>query len=330
MAGVPHFLRRVLRGVHDERVRTTWRILCACLLTLGGGLGGLLFLQQMGVELPGWAVLPTVQLFAVGGVLLALVVLARYLDRRRPSDYGFNFSLRWGLDAFAGLACGTGLVALAFGVAYRQGTITVVDVMAPGHVDSLAVSISVVIIGWILVGFWEETLFRGLVLKNAAEGLAARGLSPKAAVFGAWFSSSLIFGVFHGPFGSNPGTNSIVYALAMTVVLGGLFGWAYLLTEELGFSMGLHIGINLADANLFFGSPNAAVPTLFRVERSVSSSPVQFQSVEPAVIIPTFIVGYLLVAGYFYLRHDSLPIRYTIASYETISSSESPPTDYTS
>jgi len=305
----------VLYGVEDTRIRAIWRILSALLLSLGGGLGGLLAIQQAGVAVPEWAVLPTVQLFAVVGVLLALIVLARYIDRRRLADYGFDISLQWGTDAFAGFVCGIGLVGLAFALVYQQGKVTIVEVMSVGAADSLGLAVSVTVVGWIFIGFWEETLFRGLFLKNAAEGLAARNLSPKMAVFGAWLSSSLVFGVFHGPFGSNPETYSVAYALSMTAVLGGLFGWAYLLTDELAFPIGLHIGINLAGANVFFGSPNAVVPTLFQVEHSVSGEPVQFQSIDPALIIPVFLVGFLTITGYFRLRYGAVSIRHKMAFY---------------
>ena len=319
MADSSSVLHRVLHGVHDDRVRATWRILSAVLLTFVGGFGGLFLIQQLGVDVPDWAVLPTVQLFAVIGVLLSLVVLVRYLDRREPSDYGFDLSVQWGIDAFAGVLCGVGLSGLGFAFAYQQGTVRIVDVMSAGTADSLILAIGVVLVGWVLVGFWEETLFRGIFLKNAAEGLAAQRLSPKAAVFGAWLSSSLIFGVFHGPFGSNPGPHSLVYTLLMTGVLGGLYGWAYLLTEELAFPIGLHMGNNLAGANLFFGTPDSAVPTLIQVEHSVSGGPVQLQSLDPYLTIPIFICGYLLITGYFYLRHGSTRIRFSIASYESTS-----------
>lgn len=315
MGESPHPVHRVMYGGLDGRVRATWRILSGLLLTLGGGFGGLFLIQQLGVEVPDWAVLPTVQLFAVFGVLLALAVLSRYVDHRQSSDYGFDLSLRWGTDAIIGIIFGIGLQGLGFLFAYQQGLVTIVDVMSAGTADSLGVVIGVVITGWILLGFWEETLFRGIFLKNAAEGLAQR-ISPKTAVLGAWLCSSLIFGIFHGPFGSNPGPHSLIYTLVITGILGGLFGWAYLLTEELAFPIGLHMGYNLAGANLFFGTPNAAVPTLFQVEHSVSGGPVQIQSLDPYLTIPFFLAGYLLITGYFYLRYGSVSIRLSIASHE--------------
>ena len=103
MGEPPHPVHRVMYGGHDGRVRATWRILSGLLLTLGGGFGGLFLIQQLGVEVPDWAVLPTVQLFAVFGVLLALAVLSRYVDHRQSSDYGFDLSLRWGTDAIIGI-----------------------------------------------------------------------------------------------------------------------------------------------------------------------------------------------------------------------------------
>ncbi len=48
-----------------------------------------------------------------------------------------------------------------------------------------------------VVGFWEEFVFRRLLIRNAAEGLAARSVSRTGALAGAIMLSALAFGLPH-------------------------------------------------------------------------------------------------------------------------------------
>jgi membrane protease YdiL (CAAX protease family) len=244
--------------------------------------------------------------FAVLGVLSALVVVGRYIDDREIPEYGFRLSRRWVIELCLGTVLGIGLVGLAFAVSYRQGSVTVIEVLSAGTARSFAFGIGVVVLGWSFVAFWEETLLRSLFFKNAAEGLAARDLTPLVAVFGAWLSSSVVYGFLHGPLGSNPESVSLLYALVMTVVMGGLFGIAYALSGELALPIGLHLGINFAEHNLFFGPPEAVTPAVLRVARTGSGGYIQFQSIEPVVIVPVFAFGYLCVIGWSYLRDGTI------------------------
>jgi len=304
ISGVARGANRIIYGASDPRVRAIWRISIAIVLSFAGALLGIALLRYVVV---GELFVPVVgHFFAVLGVLSALVVLARYADDREIPDYGFRLSRRWVLELCLGTALGIGLVGLAFAVSYWQGSVTVVEVLSAGTTRSFAFGIGVVVLGWIFVAFWEETLLRSLFFKNAAEGLAARGLTPPVAVFGAWLSSSVIYGFLHGPLGSNPESVPLLYALAMTAVMGGLFGIAYALSGELAVPIGLHLGINVAEHNLFFGPPEAVTPAVLRVARPGSGGHIQFQSIEPVVIVPVFAFGYLCVIGWVYLRDGTI------------------------
>jgi membrane protease YdiL (CAAX protease family) len=298
---------RIFRGTTDSRLRASWRIIIAVGLTFVGALGGVLAVQQVAIQdlfVPLFA-----HLFAVIAVLATAGLLARYIDHRRLSDYGFALSFSWGLEAVVGAVIGIGLVGLAFGFAHQLGVVTTVETFSAGDAETLMTGFGVVLLGWVFVGLWEETLFRGLFLKNAAEGLSVRDLSPTTAALGAWLSSSLVYGFLHGPLGSNPEGISLLYALVMTSVMGGLFGLAYLLSNELALPIGLHTGINFAEQNLFFGPPGAVGPAVLRTEHTVSGARLQFQSLDPVIIVPVFICGYLLVAGWAYLRDGTISIK---------------------
>jgi membrane protease YdiL (CAAX protease family) len=288
-------------------LRASWRIVIGVGLTFAGALGGTLVVQQ--VAIPNLFVPLVAHLFAVLAVLATAGLLARYIDYRRFSDYGFSLSLGWGGEAVVGAVIGIGLVGFAYGLAHQRGVVTTIGTFSTGAAETLATGFGVILLGWIFVGLWEETLFRGLFLKNAAEGLTVRGLSPTTAAFGAWLSSSLVYGFLHGPLGSNPDGSSVLYALVMTSVMGGLFGLAYLLSNELALPIGMHTGVNLAEQNIFFGPPGAEGPAVMRAEHAVSGARIQFQSLDPIVAIPVFVCGYFLVAGWAYLRDGRISVK---------------------
>lgn len=106
-----------------------------------------------------------------------------------------------------------------------------------------------------LVGSWEESLFRGIFIKNAGEGFAGLNLSSSLALFVAWAASTLVFGLVHVPLGTVAEGVSLFNMLPIWLALGGVLGLAYILTGELAFPIGLHTTINFATNNLFFGDP---------------------------------------------------------------------------
>ena len=296
---------RIFRGSTDGRFRASWRIVIAVGLTFAGAFCGVLVIQQL--EVPDLFAPVVAHLFAVIAVLATTGILARYVDHRRVSDYGFSISLSWGVEVVVGAIIGVTLVGIAFGFAHQRGAVTTVDTLSTGDAETLVAGFGVVLLGWIFVGLWEETLFRGLFFKNAAEGLSFRDVSPVKATFIAWLLSSLVYGFLHGPLGSSPDGVSVLYALGMTSVMGGLFGLAYLLSDELALPIGLHTGINFADQNLFFAPPGGIAPAIVRTEHAVSGARVEFQSLEPLVIVPVFVCGYLLILGWAYLSYEESP-----------------------
>lgn len=297
----------LLFGSEDGRVRASWRIVIAIGLTFVGAIAGSLAVQR--VAPPALFSPLLAHSFAVVGVLVAVGLMSRYIDHRPVSEYGFTVSFSWLIDTIVGVGIGVTIVALAFGLNYQRGAMRIVDTLSPASVTSIVSGVGVVVVGWVLVSVWEETLFRGLFLKNAAEGLFARGAAPLTAAIGAWLSSSLVYGFLHGPLGSNPEGVSLTYALIMTSVMGGLFGLAYLLSDELALPIGLHTGINFAEHNLFLGPPDGVAPALVRVEHAVTGAHVQFQSISPSIVIPVFICGYLLIFGWVYVRGGELAIK---------------------
>ena len=102
------------------------------------------------------------------------------------------------------------------------------------------------LIGFIAVGFQEEQIFRGYLVRNGAEGLRTGRLGARGAVLLSWVVFALIFGLAHG---LNP--NSTLVS-TVDLFLAGLFlGLAYMLTGELALGIGLHITWNFFEGNVF-------------------------------------------------------------------------------
>jgi len=173
-------------------------------------------------------------------LLAATLLAAALLDRRPWSDLGFHWSRQWWADLGFGLALGALLMVLIFAVEWAMGWITIVGLFRTTDPDgAFWRGLAAPLLIFLSVGVYEELLDRGYLLRNLAEGLHVRWLSPAAAVALAWLLSSALFGLSHA---ANP--NSF-WVSTLYLALGGLFlGLGYVLTGELAIPIGLHITWN--------------------------------------------------------------------------------------
>jgi CAAX amino terminal protease family. len=277
--------------------------LLAGVITLGAGFGFIRIASAAGIDPPDWAEIAIVHPFLVIGVLIAVSLLRRYIDHRDISDYGFDLSRQWGADALAGLALGVLILAALFIIEYQQGGVRIVGTWTDAPAGPIIPQVGILVFGWIAVSVWEETLFRGIFITNALEGLVSRGLSRRGVVLGALLSSSVIFGFGHVISGAISTGSSLFYALSMTSISGLLYGWAYLLTGELAFPIGLHTGVNLT-STMLISSSGATYPKV--MEYSSSGGPISFQTSDPLSLLSVYAIGFLCMSGYFYLRYRTV------------------------
>ncbi len=175
-------------------------------------------------------------------VFVALWIVARYVDRRRLSDYGFRVDTRWWKDLGFGLALGAALPTLMFAVGWAAGWYRIEGFFVSEA--SFAYAFVAVVVLFVAVGVYEELLVRGWLLTNVAEGLSAYG--ERAAVGVAVFATSALFGVLHLP---NPGAS---LASASVITLAGVFlALGYVLTGELAVPIGIHITWNLFKGSVY-------------------------------------------------------------------------------
>jgi membrane protease YdiL (CAAX protease family) len=253
---------RLVWNPEEARVRALWRIVVATALVLV--VPALVFgvvVRQADLPL-GFRSLVANGLYA-GVTVFVLVIWARYVDRRPLAEYGFALDRTWArglaLGALVGLVGWGGALAtdLAFGWARVEA------VLSPGGGDvAPAVTFAAFTLQWGFVAFWEEAVFRGLVMRNAIEGLSLPWLSRRIAIGGGLVGSSVLFGVLHA------GQATSVLALGFWVLAGLVLGLAYLLTGQLAVPIGLHFAFDFAVNNVFglasVRPAGASVPTLVR------------------------------------------------------------------
>ena len=139
-----------------------------------------------------------VALIFTGLVYVAVTVIAaKLLDRRNFSDYGIAWNSQWRRDLLFGLILGGLLMGDIFVFELAMGWITVESLFFTLLPFPFAAVFLLFLVQFVLVGTYEELVFRGYQLKNIAEGFNFSPLSGKNAVFLAWIISSAAFGLVH-------------------------------------------------------------------------------------------------------------------------------------
>lgn len=181
--------------------------------------------------------------FLIGAVLLVglLWLWGRWIDRASLGDYGLSASRRMAIDLVAGMAIGTIAIATLFAIGMATGMVEAF-VTQP---DAINRAFWLFLAKALLVAFWEETLFRGFLIRNLRDGLGPKFGDRKAVVL-ALTLSSLLFGLAHA------GTEN--FSLAAFAVLsfnGAVLALPFVLTGRLGLSIGMHASWNFAQTKLF-------------------------------------------------------------------------------
>lgn len=245
-------MKKLFWKIEESRLRFFWRFAIYALLIVGA-----VFLlsavvewavRQTAGDLPNGPLLQIVNgLITTAAMLGAAVLAARWLDRRKFSDYGFHFSRRWWFDLAFGLALGAILMCLIFLVEWGLGWIQL-EGTRPNRVPSWSWGAWIFsdAVFFICVGIYEEFFTRGYLLRNLAEALHNRRIQPKTALLLAYLISSSIFGLLH------LANENASLVSTLNLVAAGLFlGLGYVLTGQLAISIGLHITWNFFQGPVF-------------------------------------------------------------------------------
>jgi membrane protease YdiL (CAAX protease family) len=181
------------------------------------------------------------------GILAATIICGRWIDRRKFTDFGFRFSGKWWRELIFGLILGASLMSLIFLFGWLTGTIRIT-----GHLKSylpdgqFSMGFIQALMIYLLVGFYEELLFRGYYLVNLSEGLKLKWINKRWALILAWVISSVVFGLLHA---DNP---NATWISTVNIIVAGIFlGLGMVLTGNLAISIGLHITWNFFQGNIF-------------------------------------------------------------------------------
>jgi uncharacterized protein len=231
--------------VTKHGLRAGWRLLIYLLLVVGGSTGlnllvRFLFHPKLGA-LNGWGLVWSELIgFAVafGGAL----VMSR-IERRPVREYGLPgrgmFGGKFWLGFLFGLAAISLLIGLisAFG-GYTFGTWAL-------HGSGIFKSGLLFLVGFTLVGLFEEFLFRGYSQFTLGDGI---GFWPAAAVL------SLLFGGAHL---QNPGEGWV--GAASVVMIALFFCFSLKRTGNLWFAVGLHTSFDWGETFLYSVPDSGAV-----------------------------------------------------------------------
>jgi membrane protease YdiL (CAAX protease family) len=262
--------------------------------------------------LSGSPVLPLIA--ALVGVFLSVWLAGRLLDRRRFADFGFHLNGAWWLDLVFGMVLGALLMTAIFLIQLRLGWITVTatfEPVVPGTPFAPAVLLPAAV--FLGVGVYEEVLFRGYQLRNAAEGLNLPVVGPRNAVLLAWGLSSVFFGYLHA---SNP--HATLISTVNIALAGMMLGFGYVLTGELAIPIGLHITWNFFQGTVF-GFPVSGLKPLGATFLSVDQGGPELWTggtfgPEAGMLGPAaMIAGGLLIALWVRLRSGKLAVHTPIA-----------------
>jgi hypothetical protein len=292
--GIRRYLRLVVRGREDTRVRATWRALLAVVLlwvVTGPVLTGNVLAAVAPVLSRAGVGTGLVQSLVHAALVVALLVpWARYLDRRQLSAYGVAATPRWAGELLAG----TVALLVGFGLWYGLGTAlgwTTVTVALSASPGALVAGFVLGGLALLLHAAAQEVVFFRVVLQTAVEGWHSRGLGPRHAAVAGVAATLPAFLAIH--------ELTPLRALDLAVA-GTVFGLLYVHTGELSLGIGVHFGA-LFSGSVFStaGDPKA----VFAVDQTLPAalSPLAWG-------YPKVLVAYALLVGYLYWRDGDVGV----------------------
>lgn len=197
-------------------------------------------------------------LSSVGSLLVIVIVTAvsaRWIDRRRFTDYGLNISLNWWGDLAFGLLLGAVLISGIFLFERQAGWLRITGYMQSPNNLAFLPAFLMMLLSFLAVGIYEELLVRGYQMRNIAEGLHTEKVSKFTALILSYILTSAWFSLLHL---FNPNTS---LASVINLVVSGFFlGLGMVLTGRLALPIGLHITWNFFQGTIF-GFPVSGLNT---------------------------------------------------------------------
>ena len=182
---------------------------------------------------------------------IAVPIARKFLDKKTFKSLGLkrikrSFSdLLFGFFLSAAMAGAFLLLMVSLGYVevldFHFKSLDDIEFSATGYLQLIGVfslaSMTLFLLEHILVGYWEELVFRGYLFQNMTEGM---GLVWSILI------SCFLYGLIHA---ANP--NATLLSTVVIMFFGFLRIYGYLLTKMLWLSMGMHIGWNFFQGPIF-------------------------------------------------------------------------------
>ncbi|HAS46124.1 MAG TPA: hypothetical protein DCS93_36925 [Microscillaceae bacterium] len=238
----------------ENRLRAGWRILIFA--ALFWGLSALIFVIKplfgdlSKREFLHYYRIVIVSVLAIAATL-AVILSRKRLDKQSVVSLGLRVDKQAWKDLLFGFAL-SGMMAVFFlllllglGLAEYQGfrfdQASLVNHKTYGFIKIMStisvVSLTILFLEDVLVGYWEELVFRGYIFQNMVAGIGLRW---------AIGISCLLYGLIHV---ANP--NASLLSSSIIMLFGFLRLYGYLSTQMLWLSMGMHIGWNFFQGPVF-------------------------------------------------------------------------------
>jgi CAAX protease family protein len=250
------WIASIFWNLQEHRARALWRLIALAALLVGFGLliaaSGLL---PGGTSEASFLVRAGVQVASVTG---AVWLTTRFADRTRFRTLGFAMDRAWFADLGFGLGLGAAMITGIFAIERALGWVAVTGTFQtsdPGRAFAGAIWTPIGL--FVGVGYVEELLFRGYLLRNLAQGLGyARLGGNRGGLVLACVLSSGLFAVAHV---GNPNASTVS---TLNIGVAGVFlALGYLLTGQLAMPIGLHVTWNLFQGSVF-GFPVSGIEVL--------------------------------------------------------------------
>ncbi len=242
-------MKRYFWNEEQDRLRTLWRLLVQ--LAVWGGMLALVQIVVLSVQGQAitWETLwnPTVWT-RLGTLLIAVYLMARYIDKRHFSDYGLNLKDKeWWYDFGFGILLGGLLIVGIFLVEYLLGWVKVDKSFVLPDTQEVAAGMLVSLLSLTVASIYTSLWVWSYTLRNTAEGfLYLNRLNARAAVIAALLAC-LVYFVFI----INRALTVNVTFVSNMVRAGLLLALPFLITQRLGMTIGLVLGWNIVQLNVF-------------------------------------------------------------------------------
>jgi membrane protease YdiL (CAAX protease family) len=182
----------------------------------------------------------------------------RLMDRRRLKNLGVGFRRGWAADFAKGAILAVLIMGIVFAFSLVTGSIRIEGFARPAPEGTPIIAYLVgVVVAFLVVGFYEELMFRGYVLQR---------LTDRAGRIASIVVSSVIFAVFHG---ANPQAD--LFGIFNTALIGAVLCALYFRTGSLWMPIGFHAAWNFSLGYLY-SLPVSGVP-LYGILKVVEVDP---------------------------------------------------------